>query len=504
MKHQQVIECIKMVAHRLLLILLFFVLATTMFGQQNTSEIDKIKVSFSKYLNGFHPVYNGVSHRNYQGKVVKGDIDGLLERDVIEYYRLEGKYDSPLKLKMFKQGQEYKNLLARLETERKYLLADTFYIISKIDKTNYDLREKAFFFEERINSIIYTTTYFVDFYGLGIVTPLLNKNKGVKVEIEDERIALDVENNYQDCRLVYIFTYDEKLSNQNEEFPIGKLQKLLLVNIKSGKVYYYQVNKPDLVQYDHDIYAEMKSMDGFEYPVKFFLKVGGKMVELDEEEFEDDYILEIVDDKYYVVGVDGKKYLLTFKPERVIHDEKEAAYFEKCEEIAKDFKLYPEKYEDVTVVTDNVVHSYTDKSGFDWVYETEGLYYYVLEEEGVYMIFDELKFIRKKESDKIYTGIVEEAPEYPGGNAKLMEFLAKNIHYPMSAMENGIQGQVIVKFVVDKDGSIVDPKVVRSVDPACDKEALRVIKSMPKWKPGKQDGKPVRVEFTMPVNFKLS
>ena len=260
----------------------------------------------------------------------------------------------------------------------------------------------------------------------------------------------------------------------------------------------------NLTQYDHDIYAEMKSMDGFEYPVKFFLKVGDQMVELDEEEFEDDYILEIVDDKYYVVGVDGKKYLLTFKPERVIHDEKEAAYFEKCEEIAKDYKLHPEKYEDVTVVTDNVVHSYTDKSGFDWVYETEGLYYYVLEEEGVYMIVDEYKFIRKKESNKVSIEMVEDAPEFPGGNAKLMEFLSKNIHYPKNAEKNGIQGRVVVKFVVDKDGSIVDPRVVRSVDPALDKEALRVIKAMPKWKPGKRDGEPVRVEYTMPVNFRLN
>lgn len=504
MKHQQIIESIKPAAHKVLSVLLLFLLTTAVYGQQNTSEIDKIKASFSKYLNGFLPVYNGVSHRNYQRKIVKGDIDGLLERDVIEYYRLEGKYDSPLKLKMFKQSQEYQNLLARLDTERKYLLADTFYIISKIDKTDYDLREKAFFFEERINSIIYTTTYFVDFYGLGIVTPLLIKNKGVKVEIEDERIALDVENNYQDCRLVYIFTYDAELSRQNEEFPIGKLHKLLLVNIKSGKVYYYQVSKPDLVQYDHDIYAEMQTEDGFEYPVKFFLKVGGKMIELELEEVFDDYKLEIEGDKYYVFSIEDKRYQLNFKPERAVLYEKMETYYAKCEDIAKDYKLHPENYDDVTIVTDGVVHSYIDKNGVEWLYETEEQSFYLLEEEGVYMIFDELKFIRKKESDKIYTGMIDESPEFPGGNMKLMEFLAKNIRYPMSAMEKGIQGQVIVKFVVGKDGSIEEPKVVRSVDPACDKEALRVIKAMPKWKPGKQDGKPVRVEFTMPVNFRLS
>ena len=100
--------------------------------------------------------------------------------------------------------------------------------------------------------------------------------------------------------------------------------------------------------------------------------------------------------------------------------------------------------------------------------------------------------------------VVEDMPEFPGGTAALMQYLQKNIKYPAICRENNIQGRVLIQFVVNRDGSIVDPEVVRSVDPHLDKEALRVISSMPKWKPGLQRGKPVRVKFTVPVNFKLS
>ncbi len=99
--------------------------------------------------------------------------------------------------------------------------------------------------------------------------------------------------------------------------------------------------------------------------------------------------------------------------------------------------------------------------------------------------------------------VVENMPEFPGGMGALMKFLGKNIKYPTIAQENGVQGRVIVQFVVNKDGSIVDPVVVRSVDPYLDKEALRVVKAMPKWKPGMQRGKTVRVKYTVPVTFKL-
>ena len=99
--------------------------------------------------------------------------------------------------------------------------------------------------------------------------------------------------------------------------------------------------------------------------------------------------------------------------------------------------------------------------------------------------------------------IVEEMPAYPGGDQKLMEFIAKGIKYPQIARETGIQGRVFVGFVVEPDGSVSNVKVLRGIGGGCDEEALRVIKAMPKWKPGMQNGKKVRVSFAIPINFKL-
>lgn len=99
--------------------------------------------------------------------------------------------------------------------------------------------------------------------------------------------------------------------------------------------------------------------------------------------------------------------------------------------------------------------------------------------------------------------IVEEMPEFPGGDAALRAFIAQSVKYPVIAQENGIQGKVYVNFVVGKDGSISQAKIARGVDPSLDKEALRVVNSLPKWKPGKQGGKPVRVSYTVPINFVL-
>ncbi|SFK91722.1 outer membrane transport energization protein TonB [Porphyromonadaceae bacterium KH3CP3RA] len=99
--------------------------------------------------------------------------------------------------------------------------------------------------------------------------------------------------------------------------------------------------------------------------------------------------------------------------------------------------------------------------------------------------------------------VVEEQPEFPGGNAAMMKFLSDNIRYPVIAQENGISGRVICNFVVERDGSITDVQVVRGVDPSLDREAIRVIQQMPRWKPGKQRGSAVRVRFTLPVVFRL-
>lgn len=97
--------------------------------------------------------------------------------------------------------------------------------------------------------------------------------------------------------------------------------------------------------------------------------------------------------------------------------------------------------------------------------------------------------------------VVEEMPQYPGGPQALFEFLSNNVKYPEEAEKAGIQGRVIATFVVEKDGSVSNAKVVKSVDPLLDAEALRVISAMPKWKPGKQNGKVVRVKYTVPLSF---
>lgn len=99
--------------------------------------------------------------------------------------------------------------------------------------------------------------------------------------------------------------------------------------------------------------------------------------------------------------------------------------------------------------------------------------------------------------------IVEDMPEFPGGDAALKKFLVEAVKYPVIAQENGIQGKVYVTFVVDKDGSVTNAVIARGVDPSLDKEALRVVNSQPKWKPGKQRGKPVKVSFTVPISFVL-
>lgn len=99
--------------------------------------------------------------------------------------------------------------------------------------------------------------------------------------------------------------------------------------------------------------------------------------------------------------------------------------------------------------------------------------------------------------------VAEQMPEYPGGMKEMLKFLQENVKYPVNAIKNNVQGRVIVQFVVEKDGTPTEFKVLRSVDPDLDAEALRVMKAMPKWKPGMQKGQVVRVKFTVPVSFKL-
>lgn len=108
----------------------------------------------------------------------------------------------------------------------------------------------------------------------------------------------------------------------------------------------------------------------------------------------------------------------------------------------------------------------------------------------------------KQQSDSVFR-IVEQLPEYPGGVVEFMKWLTKTLQYPPGAQRMKIQGTCVVQFIVNKDGSISDAKVKKSLNRLCDAEALRVISKMPNWKPGKMDGKPVRTQFVIPIVFKL-
>lgn len=111
----------------------------------------------------------------------------------------------------------------------------------------------------------------------------------------------------------------------------------------------------------------------------------------------------------------------------------------------------------------------------------------------------------EKSSEEVFVANkIDKMPEYPGGIPALSAFLSENIKYPKSALEEGIYGCVYISFVVEKNGKISDVQVARSVHSSLDEEAARVVKMMPKWTPGIQNGKPVRVRFTLPVNFKLN
>jgi len=111
--------------------------------------------------------------------------------------------------------------------------------------------------------------------------------------------------------------------------------------------------------------------------------------------------------------------------------------------------------------------------------------------------------IKNVESTEKTFEVVEQMPAFPGGDAALMKYLSENIKYPKAAEKAGEQGRVVVNFIVEKDGAISNVNVVRSVTPTLDAEAVRVIKAMPKWVPGKQDGQFVRVKYNVPVSFRL-
>ena len=144
----------------------------------------------------------------------------------------------------------------------------------------------------------------------------------------------------------------------------------------------------------------------------------------------------------------------------------------------------------------------------DAVQNLEGMVVYAptqKSEKDEVVVFDmPMEEVKQKEvKDEPIFQVVEEMPEFPGGMAEAMEFLAKNINYPVAAQQAKIEGRVIVQFVVERDGSVSDVKVMRGVSPELDAEAIRVVSMMPKWIPGKQRGKAVAVKYTMPIMFRL-
>ncbi|MBS2098269.1 energy transducer TonB [Carboxylicivirga linearis] len=124
-------------------------------------------------------------------------------------------------------------------------------------------------------------------------------------------------------------------------------------------------------------------------------------------------------------------------------------------------------------------------------------------EEDTEVDFSDLAMDEEEAEDAPVFFIVEEMPEFPGGEEALRKFIAQSVKYPVIAQENGIQGRVYVSFVVNTKGAVTDVKIARGVDPNLDKEAIRVVKSMPAWTPGKQRGKAVKVSYTVPINFVL-
>jgi protein TonB len=178
--------------------------------------------------------------------------------------------------------------------------------------------------------------------------------------------------------------------------------------------------------------------------------------------------------------------------QRVVEKVKSSVKFT-APEIKKDDEVKPEdeiKSQDDLAKTNTAIGTF-DVKGND---EAEGE---VLKAKEV--IADEKP---KEEETKVFD-VVEQMPEFPGGQAALLKWIGDNIKYPAIAEENGIQGRVVCTFVVERDGSVTDVQVARSIDPSLDKEAIRVLKKMPKWIPGRQNGSPVRVKYTVPVTFRL-
>ena len=189
-----------------------------------------------------------------------------------------------------------------------------------------------------------------------------------------------------------------------------------------------------------------------------------------------------------------KQKQIKVEPEKVVEQVKSSIKFT-APVIKKDSEVRPE---DELKTQDQIMETKTAIGSFD-VKGNDDVNGEVLKAKEVIAQPEPPKH---EEESKVFD-VVEQMPSFPGGNGALLEYLASHVKYPVVAQENGVQGRVIVSFVVEKDGSITDVRVVRSVDPSLDREAARVVSSMPRWTPGKQNGSAVRVKYNVPVSFRL-
>jgi len=229
--------------------------------------------------------------------------------------------------------------------------------------------------------------------------------------------------------------------------------------------------------------------------VGIFFAYGGiaNAIAASEERNEGTEALEMVVDEQEQEEQEEEEIVYDIQPEEEQVQQDQLMNSEKFTDYAMDDEAPQEvtKTQDETEKSDVAISSVTFDQGSD-----EGQQ--VLKQNEVVVE----KVEQKEEETKVFE-VVEQMPQFPGGDGALMQYLSSHIKYPVVAEENGIQGRVVCTFVVERNGSITDVRVIKSVDPSLDKEAVRVIKSMPNWIPGKQNGSAVRVKYTVPVTFRL-
>ena len=229
--------------------------------------------------------------------------------------------------------------------------------------------------------------------------------------------------------------------------------------------------------------------------VGIFFAYGGiaNAIAASEERNEGTEALEMVVDEQEQEEQEEEEIVYDIQPEEEQVQQDQLMNSEKFTDYAMDDEAPQEvtKTQDETEKSDVAISSVTFDQGSD-----EGQQ--VLKQNEVVVE----KVEQKEEETKVFE-VVEQMPQFPGGDGALMQYLSSHIKYPVVAEENGIQGRVVCSFVGEGKGAITDVRVVKSVDPSLDKEAVRVIKSMPNWIPGKQNGSAVRVKYTVPVTFRL-